>query len=381
MTNHQAELQQLRQAYQGEKLFRPSSIERIMHCPGSVRLSADVPRSTIPTKHQAIGSAAHKIAEWHLSGQSTIDDHVGRLVRYDKHLPPVPFDQAMADALKAYPEYIAQFQTRDTELHLETRMTLANLDPTDPVLAENSGTADAVLLNHFDAELHIFDLKFGEFVRVKPDSAQYRNYALLALYTFRHPDRWKKITITGVQPRHVDTKTPQPVSYTQAELMIDFQDDLIEAMYRALEPTPELHTGEWCRWCPAGQTGKCTLQTKEAFGFTRHPGIEYYPGSSAPKLPKLFFGTTDQPEPMVTDTNTAVIKPAHVLTPEECALAKSRQPVLEAWYNAVDLRIAAYIRDGVPVVDPTTGAEYQLTEPDYNDITLVPKSKETHREG
>jgi hypothetical protein len=328
-------------AFLGEAIMRPSNIGRTVPCPGWIQQVAPFPKQPAGSAASE-GSAAHKVSELYFKGEASIQDMVGRMVSYDKDRPSVYFTQDMADALQLYPDTVEKFKTNTTEMKVEHRMSLSVLDPSDPLLAENRGTGDIVLLDYDQAWLHILDLKFGANIKVKPDSLQYQNYALLAYYNFPHPTGWQRISITGVQPRHKETKVPVTADYTPLDLMFDFQPKLINAMKLAVSDDPPLNPGEWCYFCPAAKNRRCpALQQAALTGTAPEFRKQFVPGAPFTPLPAdIFVGTPAQPTPMVQKPNQVVLADPSTREAKECSDIMQQAPLFEIWFAGVKRRSA-----------------------------------------
>jgi hypothetical protein len=90
--------------------FRPSSIDRVIKCPGSHKAEAAYPDQT--SKQAAIGTAAHSLLEECFTEHLIPHDFIGR--KYDIGGIEVVVDEKMADkvlaALDVYYDYAGVIQ-------------------------------------------------------------------------------------------------------------------------------------------------------------------------------------------------------------------------------------------------------------------------------
>ncbi len=361
-----AMLAALREAYKGEAMFRPSSISRLLGCPGSVQLIARSPKEERRSSTYAQeGTVAHQVAQDALNGVRQPDEWADRVIHLDEGdwVPQSDGKKAgwlvnaeMVDAVGLYLDEVSSRWTPDTTQFVEHRLTLGALDPTDPVLAENRGTGDAVLVDPKRGKLTILDLKYGKGVMVAGDSPQLKNYALMGLVAFGTDSGWKEVETVVVQPRATDERQRvKSVSFDPVDLLTEFLPKLGEAMHRALDPDPPLvvdPTGAWCRWCPAKAV--CPALQREATDLARNVFAAMPPLSAlsaiGPVPPAVFVGTTDQPLPMAAVPHgTVILPPATALDPSDIATILLRRPRWDAWITAIEERASNLLEAGVTV--------------------------------
>ncbi len=192
----------------------PSSMSRILCCPGSAR--TDLPDSGSAAAEQ--GTMAHDFCEQVLSGTpiSTL---------------AIP-NQEMKDAVNVFVEYVRSHQNQLTgcEVHLEIRI-VSTLNP------EFGGTMDVLLVSK--NALHVIDFKFGLSPVSSRDNKQLLSY--LALANEKFPGR---NTFLGsiVQPRVFGS--PECVSYSKDQVISHELDVLFARNDKTLK------AGEHCQWCP-----------------------------------------------------------------------------------------------------------------------------------
>ena len=214
-------LRELIDANGGEALFRPSSADRLIGCPGSIVLNARLPKVVkVSTPAQLEGSAAHKVAEESLKGIRAPEEWLGRDIRIDTG-ESFRVDEEMVDSVALYVDEIVSRESDATVRLIEQRMTLSVLDPTDPLMAENRGTGDCVVIDPAARKLSIVDLKYGKGVMVAGDSPQVRNYALMAMLANNVQGGWAEIETVIVQPRAFsERERVKAVSFAPGALLI-----------------------------------------------------------------------------------------------------------------------------------------------------------------
>jgi len=232
-------------------LLSPSSAERWISCPASVRLSETLPEP--PESAYALeGTAAHALAEQTaraalLGGEPLFDawsetyaEHITDLDELIGHVKA--YVDLLAERLAAYPNSV---------LMLEQRL------PTG--VPQSWGTSDAVIVSPQHVE--IVDLKYGMGVRVDPqDNPQLRLYAVGALEAYGSLlGEVTEVLMTVHQPRleHTATATMTP------DDLLAWRDSIIGVAETALgDDAPFGPSEAACRWCPA--RGQCKAQMEWA---------------------------------------------------------------------------------------------------------------------
>lgn len=230
----------------------PSSLERVSLCPGSVRKTAHLPRSS--GRAAAEGTMLHDIAAdcleqgfepWDFLGQTrTVEGHefvLGEDKDADETDP-----QCMVDAL----DWIRE---QPGELFIEQRVSL------DPWMPGQFGTLDVGI--YTPTLLTLADWKFGWVLVRLEGNKQIRAYAIgfIKLLRERGYNIPKRIRLIIEQPRPPGApRYFQPWEITLDELM-GFTAEL-EAIWAAAEdPNAPLVAGiSQCHWCEAKeQPGGC----------------------------------------------------------------------------------------------------------------------------
>jgi hypothetical protein len=354
----------------GDAVFRPSSIDRVIGCPGSVVMAARLPKvAKRSTPAQIEGSAAHKVAEDALKGIRQPDEWSDRTVRLndvDTWIVDAEMAEAIADVY--LPEVFAR-EGAGTERFIEHKLSLSPLDPSDPLFAENRGTGDCVVLNRNKRKLSIIDLKYGKGVMVPGDSPQLKDYALMAFVTFGMDGGWEEVETVVVQPRAFnEDQRIKPVSFAPMDLLDGFLPELVSAMEEALSPNARLAPSEKnCLWCPAKDA--CPALRDRALhlardAFAKTPLLDA--SSPLAPIPGVLVGTVDHPRPKASG-NVAVLPSVLDLDPGGMATLLDRFDLYDAFKKAVQQRVAQMLQAGVAVpgwtLEPRTGNR-RFKEPD-----------------
>lgn len=248
----------------------PSSAERWLHCPPSVRLSAGIPGKTSP--YAEAGTVAHAIAElkarkrFMVMNTRTFKAQLKKLQEKEHYAPEMEsYTDLYVEVLE---QHAMSFETAPF-IALETSVPIGNY--TGELKEDGTpatGTADCIQIG--GGVLWITDYKNGSGVPVSAkDNPQMKMYALgaLALYGMVYGDSITTIKMTIVQPA---LKSVSDWEISRAELEAWGDNVLRPTAEKALrgdagEPIP----GDWCRFCPAkylcrGRADKVTAL--EAFG-------------------------------------------------------------------------------------------------------------------
>lgn len=207
-----------------------SIADRWMNCPGSVRLSKDIPKTT--SKYAEEGTYAHAVAAD---------------VLLEKKDPwPQGISDEMVSAIQTYTGVIYEDlgNLGEKKLFVETAFHLSELHE------DLWGTTDAAIYNPRSKFLQIYDFKYGAGVAVDvDDNVQLKYYALGALLEFKLAAQ--EIELIIVQPRcaHPDGIVRR-YRFDSFELL-DFAADLREKALETEKPDAILFAGAHCKWCPA----------------------------------------------------------------------------------------------------------------------------------
>lgn len=284
----------------------PSSAERWISCPASIRMAESVP----PQKESVYateGTAAHALAELmardQILGTVTPAAREKALVAWRKQFSILDDAEAeMTEHAQGYVDYLRGrlAENEGSRLFLEQRL------PTG--IPDSWGTSDAVLVS--PTFLESVDFKYGLGVRVEAEgNPQLRLYGVGALEAFGDLlGEVETVCLTVYQPRlqHVASEV------LSASYLRSWRDSILPIAESALGPdAPFGPSEEACRWCPA--SGQCLAQMEWATA--RDFGIR-----------------------------------ADVMTSEELADALDQIPGIKSWCAAVeDYALKRVYSDGEPI--------------------------------
>jgi hypothetical protein len=221
-------------------VFAPSAAHRWFACPGSIRLSADVP--SVSSVYAEEGTAAHRLIETCLSTGSDADMHLGGKVMVDSGVE-YPITEEMVESVQVFLDLVRGFQDDGYELRSEVKLDLSHLWP------GQFGTGDAVLFHPELNDLHVADFKYGKGVVVEPEeNPQLLSYLSGAARLF-HNHKLELVTAHIVQPR---IPGEQIKSWqTTVERLQAFETEFKAAAELASQPNAPLIAGPHCQFCPA----------------------------------------------------------------------------------------------------------------------------------
>ena len=222
----------------------PSAAARWINCPGSIRLSEQVPPEP-PSEYADEGTLAHSVAETKLLRETGILTTRIFNARMKAAKASAYWSGEMDEATDFYADTVLEHLTEageDAILMVEQRFSLDEWAP------GSFGTSDAVIIGG-DA-IEVIDLKYGKGIRVDAkENPQLRLYALGAVGLFGDLYDFSRVRATIIQPRldHVSSEA-LPV----ADLLVWGDNVVNPAAIEALEADdPRKACGDWCRWCPA----------------------------------------------------------------------------------------------------------------------------------
>jgi hypothetical protein len=224
-----------------------STAKRVINCPGSVALVAQMPPKP-SSVYADTGTLLHNVIADVLDGKATAQDFLGA-VHADVTLDQDLIDSKLTPALAALNEI-----DPDRQMEYETEVVVGFGD----LLPGVFGSADIV--GRIGDTAYIVDWKFGDGVAVDvEENPQLMFYAAAAMRT--PAAQWAfegatKVELVIVQPPYVKRweTTPRRIQL--------FEKELMQAVKLAQRPDAPLAQGEWCRWCAAKAV--CPIMTGAA---------------------------------------------------------------------------------------------------------------------
>lgn len=226
----------------GHALLSPSSSERWLNCPGSVRLSEKYPNED--SIHSWRGTVLHDLVEKQLADESL----PGPGTEFKCPTTPAIVYELTADDLDmvdACVDKVREYQAGFGEVFTEIKLDMQFF------IREGSGTTDVLLIVPC-VGMWVIDHKFG-YNYVSPMSTQLACYAIAA---------YEKFGSEYLIPEdNINTVILQPATSGPLEeehlwdwgTLCQLRTDLHEAGERAWigAPVAEFKAGDWCKYCPA----------------------------------------------------------------------------------------------------------------------------------
>jgi len=224
-----------------------STAKRVINCPGSVALVAQMPPKP-SSVYADTGTLLHNVIADVLDGKATAQDFLGA-VHADVTLDQDLIDNKLLPALAALNEI-----DPDRQMEFETEVVVGFGD----LLPGVFGSSDIV--GRIGDTAYIVDWKFGDGVAVDvEENPQLMFYAAAAMRT--PAAQWAfegatKVELVIVQPPYVKRweTTPRRIQL--------FEKELMQAVKVAQRPDAPLAQGDWCRWCAAKAV--CPIMTGAA---------------------------------------------------------------------------------------------------------------------
>ena len=229
-----------------------SSAYRWMNCPGSIRLSKDIPKQ-FSSRFAAEGTAAHQVGEWALKKDWNANAYLDVSVKVEDQ--DFVVDEEMAEAVQVYLDAVRAELNRAKGLELKIENQF-NLDYLHPGLW---GTNDACVIQPF-GRLTVFDYKHGKGYPVEVEkNPQLMYYALGALQNMVDCDT---VRIVIVQPRARHRDGPIRSWECTPEYLENWgKNELLPAAIATEDPGAKVEASDdWCRFCPI--LGSCEAVAK-----------------------------------------------------------------------------------------------------------------------
>ena len=238
----------------------PSSAERWIACPPSVKLSERFPDTT--TSYAEEGTTAHLVAEISIRKALGLLTEQEAATRMEEAELSLYYTKDMPGNLESYVEYVVSHAADADFVGLEERLYIGEWVP------GGYGTSDAVIIK--GDLLEVVDLKYGQGVPVSATgNPQFRLYGLGAVNEWLMLYPFSRVRCTVIQPR-LD-------SISSEELEVP---DLLDWAERVLRPAAllaekgegEYKSGEHCRWCKAKAV--CRRRAEDNIALARYEFAE-----------------------------------------------------------------------------------------------------------
>lgn len=242
----------------------PSSAYRWFVCSGSVRETAGMPDNS--SVYAREGTAAHSLAERCLKSGTAARAWLGEPIEVpfagsdgSEHTDIFAVTVNMAEAVQVYLDLCRELGSQPGATVLVEEQV--GLGAIDPVLEPVWGTSDCTIYTPHDFTLYTIDYKHGAGVVVSvDDNKQTKIYGLAAWATFHAKFKVKRIVTIIVQPR----AGGEPIRRAEydAATLLDFAQDVVEAVQRTEAPDAPLVPGSHCEFCKLN--GQCRAQASKA---------------------------------------------------------------------------------------------------------------------
>lgn len=247
-------------------LLGASSAHRWLNCPGSARLTENMPDTTSP--YAEAGRLAHEIAELK-ARQYFIEELPKRSynAKLKKLRESEHYERGMDGATDEYLEHLKaramSYPTAPT-VALEVQVDFSDIVP------GGFGTADCIMIG--SGRLDVVDYKNGAGVLVEAEgNPQMMLYAWGAVRYFR------PIFGNSIETIHMTIVQPNAGGIREWEIGVDeFISWLVYTAKprakRAWDGVQEFHSGDWCQFCKAKAT--CTERAKAMFDVEPYVGAK-----------------------------------------------------------------------------------------------------------
>ena len=238
-------------------LLGASSAHRWLNCPGSARLTENMPDNT--SRYAEAGRLAHEIAE--LKARQYFVEELPKR-SYNAQLKKLKasehYDKSMDSATDEYLDHLKaramSYPTAPT-VALEVKVDFSDIVP------EGFGTADCIMVG--SGRLDVVDYKNGSGVVVEAeDNPQMMLYAWGALRYFKpiFGDSIETVRMSIVQPNAGGVREWEISIFDLTSWALTYTAPRAKAAWLG---SKEFHAGDWCKFCKARAT--CTERAKAMF--------------------------------------------------------------------------------------------------------------------
>lgn len=217
----------------------PSSAERWIACPPSVKLSERFPDTT--TSYAEEGTTAHLVAEITIRKALGLITEQEAATRMEEAELSLYYAKDMPGNLEPYVDYVVSHAAEADFVGLEERLDIGEWVP------GSYGTSDAVIIK--GDLLEVVDLKYGQGVPVSATgNPQFRLYGLGAVNEWFMLYPFSRVRCTVIQPR-LDSISSEELKVPE---LLDWAERVLKpAALLAEKGEGEYRSGDHCRWCKA----------------------------------------------------------------------------------------------------------------------------------
>lgn len=238
----------------------PSSAERWIACPPSVKLSERFPDTT--TSYAEEGTTAHLVAEISIRKALGLITEQEAATRMEEAELSLYYTKDMPGNLESYVEYVVSHAADADFVGLEERLVIGEWVP------GGYGTSDAVIIK--GDLLEVVDLKYGQGVPVSATgNPQFRLYGLGAVNEWLMLYPFSRVRCTVIQPR-LDSISSEELEVPE---LLDWAERVLRpAALLAEKGEGEYRSGDHCRWCKAKAV--CRRRAEDNMALARYEFAE-----------------------------------------------------------------------------------------------------------
>jgi len=238
----------------------PSSAERWIACPPSVKLSERFPDTT--TSYAEEGTTAHLVAEITIRKALGLITEQEAVTRMEEAELSLYYSKDMPGNLEPYIEYVVSNATGADFIGLEEKLDIGEWVP------GGYGTSDAVIIK--GDLLEVVDLKYGQGVPVSATgNPQFRLYGLGAINEWLMLYPFSRVRCTVIQPR-LDSISSEELEVPE---LLDWAERVLRpAALLAEKGEGEYRSGDHCRWCKAKAV--CRRRAEDNMALARYEFAE-----------------------------------------------------------------------------------------------------------
>lgn len=238
----------------------PSSAERWIACPPSVKLSERFPDTT--TSYAEEGTTAHLVAEITIRKALGLITEQEAATRMEEAELSLYYTKDMPGNLESYVEYVVSHAADADFVGLEERLVIGEWVP------GGYGTSDAVIIK--GDLLEVVDLKYGQGVPVSATgNPQFRLYGLGAVNEWLMLYPFSRVRCTVIQPR-LDSISSEELGVPE---LLDWAERVLRpAALLAEKGEGEYRSGDHCRWCKAKAV--CRRRAEDNMALARYEFAE-----------------------------------------------------------------------------------------------------------